>query len=55
MKNTGYMLHVWTVPGYESSLGVFSHLTPALKCADGTYYMKNLDNVGWTKNLCKGA
>ena len=27
---TGYMVHVWTVPGYESELGVFSDLNPAL-------------------------
>ena len=25
---TGYMVHVWTVPGYESTEGTFSDLNP---------------------------
>ena len=32
------LLHVWTVPGFTSPVGVFSHANPALKCPDGTYY-----------------
>jgi hypothetical protein len=46
---TQYMLHVWTVPGYSSALGVFSHMNPALTCADGTYHMDKTDIT----NACK--
>jgi hypothetical protein len=35
---TGYMLHVWTVPGWESSLGVFSGVNPKMTCPDGSYH-----------------
>jgi hypothetical protein len=34
---TGYMVHAWVVPGWESPQGVFSHENPNLRCADGTY------------------
>jgi hypothetical protein len=34
---SGYMVHVWTVPGYESPDGVFSGLNRKLACPDGTY------------------
>ena len=40
---TQYMLHVWTVPGYSSPLGVFSHANPALTCPDGTYHTDHND------------
>jgi hypothetical protein len=30
------MVHVWTVPGFESPSGVFSGLNPALTCRNGT-------------------
>lgn len=53
--NTGYMLHVWTVPGYENSLGVFHEVIPALTCADGTYHTKPLEELGTSKSLCADA
>jgi hypothetical protein len=37
MAITGYMVHAWVVPGWESPQGVFSHENPNLRCADGTY------------------
>jgi hypothetical protein len=37
MSVTGYMVHAWVVPGWESPQGVFSHENPNLRCADGTY------------------
>jgi hypothetical protein len=37
MSITGYMVHAWVVPGWESPQGVFSHENPNLRCADGTY------------------
>ncbi|HEX5616033.1 MAG TPA: hypothetical protein VFZ83_12845 [Acidimicrobiia bacterium] len=35
---TQWMVHVWTIPGYESDHGVFSEVNPAIDCPDGTYY-----------------
>jgi hypothetical protein len=46
---TQYLLHVWTVPGYSSPLGVFAHTNPALTCGDGTYYTDDSDIT----NACK--
>ena len=37
MSMTGYMVHAWVVPGWESPQGVFSHENPNVRCADGTY------------------
>ena len=34
---TGYMVHAWVVPGWESPQGVFSHENVNVRCADGTY------------------
>jgi hypothetical protein len=48
LKITGYMVHAWVVPSWESPLGVFSHDNPDVRCADGTY---NTDKVGF----CKGT
>jgi hypothetical protein len=45
---TGWMVHAWVVPGWESPAGVFSHENPDLRCADGTY---NTDAVG----KCQGT
>jgi len=55
LKNSGYMLHVWTVPGYESSRGVFNEVNPALACADGTYYTKPIEELGTSLSLCADA
>jgi hypothetical protein len=48
MNTTGWMVHAWVVPSWESPDGVFSHENPNLRCADGTY---NTDNVG----KCQGT
>jgi hypothetical protein len=37
MKITGYMVHAWVVPSWESPLGVFSHDNPDVRCGDGTF------------------
>jgi hypothetical protein len=37
LKTTGYMVHAWVVPSWESPLGVFSHDNPDVRCGDGTY------------------
>lgn len=45
---TGWMVHAWVVPGWESPQGVFSHANPNLPCADGTF---NADKAGF----CQGT
>jgi hypothetical protein len=36
-KITGWMVHAWVVPSWESPQGVFSHDNSNVRCADGTY------------------
>jgi hypothetical protein len=38
MPQTQWMVHVWSVPGWESRQGLFGEVNPALMCPDGTYY-----------------
>lgn len=51
---TGYMAHVWAVPGYESDRGTFSEINPAITCPDGTYYRKSFEELGFSTTMCKG-
>ncbi len=57
MNLTQYMVHVWTVPGYEVSDadgGVFAEVNPKVACSDGTYYQLPMDD--WPDhpfNVCK--
>jgi hypothetical protein len=53
VANTGYMVHVWPVPGYESEQGLFSNLNSKLTCPDGTYYTIPMEEIGLRKNICK--
>jgi hypothetical protein len=53
VKKTPYMVHVWTVPGYESNLGTFSEVNPKLTCPDGTYYMKPIEKLRLSPTLCR--
>lgn len=48
MYVTGWMVHAWVVPGWESPQGVFSHENPDLPCADGTFHT---DKIG----RCQGS
>ena len=48
MRVSGWMVHAWVVPSWESPLGVFSHDNPNVRCADGTY---KTDNAGF----CQGV
>jgi len=52
IANTGYMVHVWTVPGYESPQGVFSNVNAKLTCTDGTYYTVTMEEIGHRTNVC---
>ena len=49
---TGYMVHVWTVPGYESPEGLFSDLNPRITCPDGTYYTIETRDIGGADTTC---
>jgi hypothetical protein len=55
IENTGYMVHVWSVPGYESSEGMFSEVSPELPCPDGTFYVKPIEEWGYAKSACKNG
>ena len=55
IPQTGYLLHVWPVPGYESPEGVFSHLSSAVMCPDGTYYTIDRTQVGTRTTICRDA
>jgi hypothetical protein len=55
ITNTGYMLHVWTVPGYESAQGVFSNVNPKITCADGTYHVVPQEQTGTRTSICRDA
>ena len=53
IANTGYMAHVWPVPGYESPQGMFSNLNPKMTCPNGTYYVVAQEEIGTRANACK--
>jgi len=50
---TGYMVHVWNVPGYESPDGMFTELNPAITCADGTYHRIDIGQLGDRDTTCR--
>jgi hypothetical protein len=50
---TGYMVHVWSVPGYESPDGMFSDLNRKILCPDGTYYTVPIAEVGNAPTVCR--
>jgi hypothetical protein len=49
---TGWMVHVWTVPEYESPEGLFSDLNPKITCPDGTYYTIDTAEIGDADTTC---
>ena len=57
IQQTQYMVHVWSVPGYEmteANGGMFGEVNPKLDCADGSYYMLPVGQ--WHQyplNVCK--
>jgi hypothetical protein len=54
VEKTNSMVHVWTVPGYESNRGVFSDINPAIACPDGTYYIvPEAQNETYKVNKCR--
>jgi hypothetical protein len=55
MNVTGNMVHAWLVPGYESELGTFNELNPAITCPDGTYYRIPLREIGDRDTMCRNT
>ena len=53
IANTGYMVHVWTVPGYKSPQGTFSNLNAKITCPNGTYHVVRPQQIGSRSNTCK--
>jgi hypothetical protein len=52
IENTGYMVHVWSVPGYESPDGMFTELNPRITCPDGTYHRIPVEELGSKDSVC---
>jgi len=53
---TTNMVHVWTVPGYESPDGVFAEINPKLTCPDGSYHrVKKAQEADFRVNRCRSA
>ncbi len=52
LKQTGYLVHVWVVPGYESPEGVFSHLSSTVTCDDGSYNIIPAASIGTKTTVC---
>ncbi|MGZ4677526.1 MAG: hypothetical protein ACXVJ7_12660 [Acidimicrobiia bacterium] len=56
LKQSNWMVHVWSVPGWESRQGLFGEVNPALMCPDGSYY--EYPPAQWSAhpmNACKSA
>jgi hypothetical protein len=53
IPDTGYMVHVWSVPGYENPDGMFAELTPSIECPDGTYHTIPDEEIGFVRTLCR--
>lgn len=53
IRFTGYMVHVWNVPGYESPDGMFTELNRRLTCPDGTYRQIPLEELGARGSTCR--
>ncbi|HEX5586878.1 MAG TPA: hypothetical protein VFZ17_06185 [Acidimicrobiia bacterium] len=50
IAHAGPLMHVWTVPGWESPIGVFSHDNPLVVCTDG----QRPADVTQSKGGCEG-
>jgi hypothetical protein len=56
LEQSQWMVHVWSVPGWESGQGLFGEMNPALACPDGTYYQRPMKEwVEHPNNVCKSA
>ena len=57
LNTTQWMVHVWSVPGWENDAGgVFAEVNPKLGCSDGTYYrVSNEELVSMPINICQSG
>jgi hypothetical protein len=56
LQQSQWMVHVWSVPGWESSQGLFGEVNPALACPDGTYYQLPMSKwLAHPDNVCRSA
>lgn len=57
LNTTQWMVHVWSVPGWENEDGgVFSEVNPKLGCSDGTYYrVSDEELVSMPINVCQSG
>jgi len=54
VERTASMVHVWTIPGWESNRGVFSDINPSITCPDGTYYtVPEAESEQYRVNRCR--
>jgi hypothetical protein len=53
LQTTGWMVHVWAVPGYESEDGVFSSFNTKVTCPDGTFEQIPWFEVGDSDTFCR--
>ncbi len=53
IENTGYMVHVWNVPGCGSPDGMFTELNPRITCPDGTYDRIDIEDLGTKDTVCR--
>jgi hypothetical protein len=56
LKQSQWMVHVWSVPGWESAQGLFGEVNPALACPDGSYYKLPMSKwLDHPDNVCTSA
>jgi hypothetical protein len=57
LNTTQWMVHVWSVPGWENDAGgVFAEVNPKLGCSDGTYYrVSDEELVSMPINICQSG
>lgn len=53
VATTGFMVHVWNVPGYESPDGMFYEVNRKITCPDGTYYKIPTETIGDKDSVCR--
>jgi hypothetical protein len=53
LPTTGWMVHVWTVPGYTSDRGLFSAVNTAITCPDGSFRTIPWGEVGDRPSFCR--
>jgi len=57
LMNSQYMVHVWTVPGWDDMSkygGVFAEENPKFGCSDGTWFQLPFNDWGTSPlNVCR--